>query len=217
MGQFIDPPVLPGFPFPNSSQSQSPAGNYTYEGPTINGIAMPGQWLLTKAARTFGWQQQKGAFLTGAVAVPTGDPLMEITYEIRFFESGSISAFIQICQTLLKKPAFSINGPIPTAAALGIDDAILKILGCSKVVVTEVDFPKTPLVSSGGKGAWVGHVSFLEYRPPRPAGPIPNQDIPDPGALAPSAATNLATANASVTAGAGNLQSTAAQALVPPR
>jgi hypothetical protein len=216
VGDLLDPPSLPGFPFPTSFQTKTPAGNHTFEGPTIIGTPMPGQWLLTKATRQFGWQEQQGSFQSGATIVPKGDPLMHIEYEVRIFEAGTMSDFILVCGTILKKAVVAVPG-VPASAALGIDDPILKILGVKSVVVDFVEFPKNPLVASGGKGAWVGKVGFIEYRKPLPALPVPSQEIPDPGAVTPAAAANLATAGASVTAGAAALQAAGAKAFVPPR
>jgi hypothetical protein len=223
MGHFLDAiaPPLTGdgnFPYPSLVQTNGPGlSSYTFEGPTIIGIPMPGQWLLTKAAREFGLQQQRANFLSGAFIVPKGDPLMEIEYEVRIWESGTMGVFRGLLKTLLKKPVASLGAAIPIAAALGIDDPALKDLGVSYVVVSHIDYPKNPLVASGGKGPWVGHVGFLEYRSGVPALPVPDQGIPDPGAVTPSAASNLGTAQADMTAGAGALQGAAAQALVPPR
>lgn len=206
------------FPYPKLVQTSGPGQpSLTFEGPQINGINMPGQWLLMRSARVFGWQQQKPNFMTGAYLIPTGDPLMEIEYEVRIWESGTMGMFRGLLGTLLKKPVVALGGPVPVSAALGINDPVLKDMGVTRVVVSSVEPPKNPLVTSGGKGPWIAKVGFIEYRPALPALPVPDQTIPDPGAVTPSAASNLATANASVTAGAGKLQGAAAQALVPPR
>lgn len=223
MGQVLDAIAPVGgdgnFPLPNLVQSSIPGTpSYTFEGPQINGLNMPGQWLLTKCTRTFGWQKQAANFLTGAYLLPIGDPLMDIEYEVRIWESGTMGVFRALLQTLLKKPVLALPGGIlPASAALGIHDPTLKDLGVTSIVVAFVDPPKNPLVTSGGKGPWIGKVGFFEYRPLLPALPVPDQAIPDPGAVTPSAAANLATAAAAVAAGASSLQGAAAQALVPPR
>jgi hypothetical protein len=201
-----------GYPFSKLVQQ----GGVTCEGPTINGIAMPGQWLLKKARRVFGWQIQQPNFMTGATIVPKGDPLMEIEYEVRIWQDAAMTVFLSLCQSILKKPAIAVSGS--ASSALGIDDPTLKVYNVASVVVAFVDIPKNPLVSSGGKGPWVGSVGFLEYRKPLPALPVPDQTIPDPGAVTPQAASaNLATAGASITSGANKLQSTTALGHVPPR
>jgi hypothetical protein len=128
-----------------------------------------------------------------------------------------MGVFVQLLQTLLKKPVVAIGAAVPESAALGIHDPILKMIGITKVVVAFVDPPKNPLVTSGGKGPWIAKVGFIEWRKGIAALPVPNQDIPDPGAVTPTAAANLATAQAAVTAGATTLQAAAARALVPPR
>lgn len=206
------------FPYPTLVQTSGPGlPSITYEGPTINGIPMPGQWLLTRAVRQFGWQEQQANFMSGAFLVPKGDPLMHVEYEVRIWESGTFGIFRQLLQTVLKKPIISLGAALPVAAALGIHDPILKDLGLTNVVVDFVDPPKNPLVTSGGKGAWVGKIGFIEYRKPIAALPVPDQTIPDPGAVTPAASSNLATAQASVAAGSNARQAAAARALVPPK
>ena len=208
------------FPYPNLVQSSGLGQpSYTFEGPQINGLNMPGQWLLTRCLRQFGWQEQQASFLTGAFLVPKGDPLMHVEYEVRIWESGTMGVFRQLLQTILKKPVVALpGGVLPVSAALGLHDPCLKDLGVTNVVVDFIDYPKNPLVSSGGKGAWIGKIGFIEYRPAKAAAlPVPDQTIPDPGAVTPSAASNLATAQATVTAGANSRQAAAARALVPPR
>lgn len=206
------------FPYPSVTQSSGPGQpSLTFEGPTINGIPMPGQWLLVKSARVFGWQKQVANFMSGGTVVPTGDPPIDIEYEVRIWESGTMGLFRQLLQTLLKKPVVALGAAVPAAAALGIHDPTLKDLGVTKVVVAMVDPPKNPLITSGGKGPWIAKVGFIEYRKAIAALPVPNQDIPDPGAVTPAAASNLATAQAAVTQGAANLQGAAARGLVPPR
>ena len=223
MGNYLDAiaPIGSGdgnFPYPNLVQTSTPgSASLTFEGPTINGILMPGQWIVTKLTRQFGWQEQQANFLTGAFLVPKGDPLIRVTYKIRIWESGTMGVFRQLLQTLLKKPLVSLPGGLPVAAALGIQDPMLKDFGVTNVVIDSIDYPLNPLVTSGGKGAWEGSITFIQYRPALPALPVPDQTIPDPGAVTPSAASNLATANASMTAGANTLQGSAASSFVPPR
>jgi hypothetical protein len=94
---------------------------------------------------------------------------------------------------------------------------MLKDMGVKKVVVKSVGYPLNPLVTSGGKGMWVGKVVFLQWLKPISIGTLENQDIPDQGPVTPSAASNFATAQAAMTAGAAALQTAAAQALIPPR
>lgn len=175
---------------------------------------MPGQWLLTKATREFGWQKQTANFLSGASVVPTGDPPMDIEYEVRIFESLTMGIFRKLLGTILKKPAFAVPGAGLVSAALDITDPTLNDLGVKSVVVSFIDPPKNPLITSGGKGAWIGKVGFIEFRKYLPALPVPNQDILYP---LQSAADNFTTAQASITSGALALQAAAALALVPPR
>ena len=218
MGGLLDAlaplPQATSFPYPHLVQASSPAGSVTYEGPTLNGIPMPGQWLLVRCTREYGWQEQQANFMSGAYLVPKGDPLALVEYDIRIWESAAAAQFRQLLSTVLKKPVTVIPGSLGSSAAIGINDPSLKDIGVTNVVVWSVTPLFNPLVTSGGKGPWTAHVAFKEYRQPLPALPIPDQTIPDPGAVTPSAANNLATANASVTAGANKLQTTAARGIL---
>lgn len=206
-------PQATQFPYPTLVQSSGPGGSFTYEGPTINGVPMPGQWLLTRCPRVYGWQKQQPTFMTGGYLVPTGDPFAEIEYSVRIWESGTAGVFRQLLRTLLKKPVLSLPG-VPASAALGIDDPSLKDVGITQVVVAAVTPLINPLVTSGGRGPWTATVGFIEWRPPVPAQPLPSQAIPDPGAVTPAASANMDTANAAVTAGAATMQANAARSLL---
>jgi hypothetical protein len=205
------------FPIPSESQVSGPdVPSVTYSGPTINGIPMPGRWVLTALTRQFGWQEQQASFLSGAYLVPKGDPLVHCEFEISIWQDGAWAIFNALLSTLFKKPIVSLAG-VPASAALGIDHPALKAIGITNVVVDSIGYPLNPLVSSGGKGTWVGKMSFIEYRPAKPALPVPSQAIPDPGAVTPGASTNMATSQAAVAAGDDARQAAMASAIVPPR
>lgn len=217
MGQLIDAPAS-SYPLANETQISTPLGTTTFSGVTLAGVPLPGQWLLKKAARDMGVAKRRLNYMNGAILVPTGTLPMDVEYEVRIWESTAYAAFIALCQTLLKAPAVSVAG-IPASAALGIDDPVLKIYGVTSVVVAAVQIPLNPLAVSGGRGPWVGSVKFIEYtKAPKPVPPVPQQVIPDPGAVTPAAASaNLATVGAAAAAGDAARQAAAASALVPPR
>ena len=58
-------------------------------------------------------------------------------------------------------------------------------------------------------------MEFWEFRAPRPALPIPDQTIADPGAVTPAAYNMLTQEQANMSAGAQQLQTAAAQQLLP--
>jgi hypothetical protein len=214
-------PQVTHFPVPSATQASGlGTPSVTFEGPTITGIPMPGQWLLVEATRHYGWEAQIGSYLTGAVLVPKGDPLMSIKYMVRIWEDGTAAAWDGIVKTILKKPVLALTGASGivaanlSAAALGISDPALKQLGVTTVVVKSVGALLNPLVTSGGKGPWTTHVEFLEFRKPIPALPIPDQTIPDPGAVSPSNANMVTQAGANMTAGSNGLQAGAARSLL---
>ena len=215
-------PQITHFPVPSLVQASGPGTpSVTFEGPAITGIPMPGQWLLVEATRHYGWEMQVGSYLTGAVLIPKGDPLMAIKYMVRIWEDGTAAAWDGIVKTILRKPVFALTGAATgivsanlSSAALGISDPALKQLGVTTVVVKSVGALINPLVSSGGKGPWTTQVEFYEYRKPLPALPIPDQTIPDPGAVSPSASNNVVQAGANMSAGSNALQASAARGLL---
>jgi hypothetical protein len=214
MGEPLDPLAATQWPYPHFTQNTGPTGTLTCEGPTINGIPMPGQWLLKSAPKFFGWQEQAATFMNGAYLVPKGDPLVLVEYDVRIWSSADAVVYRALLGTLLKKPVIVVPGVGGSSAALGIHDPSLKDVGVTSVVVWSVTPLYNPLVTSGGKGPWTASVAFKQYRPLTPAPPVPDQTIPDPGAVTPAAANNLAAANASVTAGSNKLQATTATALL---
>jgi hypothetical protein len=94
----------------------------TYEGPTINGIPMPGQWLVTKLTKDFGVQVQQANFKSGATLLLSGDPPLEVEYTVNIWQSGAMGVFRGLLQTVLKRPAIALSGPVPASAVLGIND-----------------------------------------------------------------------------------------------
>lgn len=219
MGELVGGPSFPGFPVPGLVQASTPAGTVTYEGPTIMGIPMPGQWLLKKAKRVWNIQQQRAAYMSGSVLVPTSVPAMEISYEIRIWESGAMSQFLALVGSVLKQPVLTLGAALPASAALAISDPALHVYGVSNVVLVGLEVPKNPLVSSGGRGPWVGSIDLLEYVGTlKKMPPPPDQTLPITGVTAPPAASNnLATVGAAMLAGDAARQAAAASALVPPR
>jgi hypothetical protein len=229
----LDPNLAPNaaqtfYPLPKLVTSTGPSGVFTSEGPLINGAPMPGQWLLTAAKRVFGWQVVAGNYLSGARLVPIGDPLLECTYSIRIWTSSDAQTFRNLLRTTLKKGAVSIGGTTAgtqgatpglisqaSVAALGIDDPALKDVGCTSVVIKSVSPLMNPLVTSGGKGPWTASIEFIEYRPFKQAGPIPDQAIPDQGPVTPSAYNAAQQAGGAMNAGASQLQANAAQQTLP--
>jgi hypothetical protein len=228
LGTFVDPnadTAAASFPLPKVVQTPAVAGGLpiTYEGPTIAGQSMPGQWLLTKVVRSFEWQQQQAAFTGGAALAASGIPLAEIEYSISIWEPGAAVLYRKLLGTLFSKAVAIVPGSNGTstiaqtgasAAALGIDDPSLKDLGITTVVLKSITPLFNPLVGSGGKGPWTATATFLEYRQPFKLPPLPDQTIPDNGAVTPANQTNLATAQAAIQAGDAQRQQVLATMLL---
>jgi hypothetical protein len=140
---------------------------------------MPGQWILQAGAKIFGWQEQKGWFLTGASLRPTGDPLVSFSFLVKFWDVRDWNSFQQFRTKYLTRPVFtgaSVN------YAIGIIHPELNFHGVTQVVPAE-----TPFFTNNGKGLWTGTVKFLQYRKPvaaleSPAAAIPGAAPPTPSA-----------------------------------
>jgi hypothetical protein len=209
-----------GFPYPKLLQFYDPLnGPFTHEGPKINGEVMPGQWLLTDCTVQSGFQIKEGAYLSGAVLVPSGDPLTKIGYDIRIWASNDAASYRGLLGTLLKNGVTSVPGTTAAnstnlaTAILGIDDPPLKDVGITQVVVWSRTPLFNPLAKGGGKGPWTARVEFMQWRKPVPAKPIPDQAAPDPGPLTPSAYQNAQTAAAKMAADRAAIQAALAQGM----
>ena len=218
-GQILDS-ALPNANFPYTPVTQYTGGDgsqYTYAGPTIGGISMPGRWLLTRCTRSMGVEAVAANYQSGGVIKFVGVKPMELEYQVDIWESGTMGVWRSLLATLLKRPGIVVpGGVVPAAAALPISDPAVNDMGVKSVVVAEVEQMKNPLVTSGGKGPWSGRVKLLQWLPLTPMPPFESQDYPATAAYGTTAAANLATAQASITAGANALQAAAAQRLIPP-
>lgn len=150
---------------------------------SLNGIEMPGQWILQPTSKVYGWQIQQGFALSGATVFPKGDELVVAPFLVKIWDPDDFFIFDIARTQLLKKAVFSVGGV--ASYALGISHKELNALGVTAVVVR-----KTPAMTNNGRGLWSGTVEFLQYRKPIPALSKPNAAIP--GAKAPIAAASNA-------------------------
>lgn len=189
-------PAKTNFPVPRLSYAEGA----TFESLSLAGVPMPGQWLLTQCTREYGWEIRKGNGLSGATLVPIGDPLIEITFQIKIWTSTDAAFFLQAQKQILKKPAFAVPGT-GEFAGFGISQPQLASVGVDTVVIKSITPLMNPLVTSGGKGPWTATVVFLEYRQPIAAIKKPNQRIPDkaPPTINAKAAVDIETVNLSQT------------------
>ena len=161
------PPIVAGFPVADTIM--------------VAGLPAPGKWTLEKGDKTYGWEIRKGAGLSGATVVPTGDDLMEPEFIVEFYDPLDFLAFKLFRTAYLKRALVAVQGS-PVALALGIDHPELKELGLSSVVVKSI----SPVLNDS-YGIWSCKVKFLQYRPPGPALSKPSAAIPDTGAPRPTA------------------------------
>jgi hypothetical protein len=128
----------------------------------LAGDRLPGVWHLLPGYKEFGWQEQKGVGLTGATLRITGDPLVTCEFLVQFFKESDWDAFEPYRAKYFRKPVvqqganvnYSLQIQHPELHANGIDAVVLL---------------KVPFFTNTGKGNWVGHVHFKQYRPPKPA------------------------------------------------
>ncbi len=140
---------------------------------TVAGGPAPGKWTLVRGSKVYGWQERKGFGQSGATVVPTGDELVKPEFHVEFFDPKDWLLFQAFRAQYLKKALVGVPGA-PGALALGIDHPELKALGCTSVVVQEVEAFK-----NDGFGVWAGNIKFLQYRPPQLALSKPDSAIPD--------------------------------------
>lgn len=152
---------------------------------TIANVQAPGKWSLVRGPKVYGWEIRKGMYLSGATVVPTGDDLVEPEFLVEIWDPVDYIAFKAFRAAYLKKALIGVAGA-PVASALGINHPELQELGCSSVVVKEIN----PMLNDG-TGVWTSTVKFLQYRPPQPALGKPDATIPDAAPPAPTAQDNL--------------------------
>lgn len=150
---------------------------------TVAGAPAPGKWTLIRAPKIYGWDIRQGYGLSGATVVPKGDELVAPRFLVELWTGLDYQLFQAFRSAFLKKALVGVAGS-PVAMALGIDHPELKALGCTSVVVREVN----PLLNDGW-GVYQCEVEFLQYRPPAPALSKPNAAIPDTTPPAPTAQT----------------------------
>lgn len=152
---------------------------------TLANVQAPGKWTLLRAPKVYGWEVRKGMYLSGATVIPTGDDLVEAEFLVEIWDPIDFVAFKAFRAAFLKKALVGVAGA-PVATALGIDHPELQELGCSSVVVREIN----PVLNDGF-GVWTTTVKFLQYRPPQPALGRPDATIPDNAPPVPTAQDNL--------------------------
>lgn len=152
---------------------------------TIANVQAPGKWTLLSAPKVYGWEVRKGMYLSGATVVPTGDDLVEAEFLVEIWDPKDFLAFKVFRAAYLKKALVGVAGA-PVASALGIDHPELQELGCSSVVVREIN----PVLNDSF-GVWMTRVKFLQYRPPVPALGRPDASIPDATPPTPAAQSQL--------------------------
>ena len=152
---------------------------------TLANVQAPGKWSLVGGPKVFGWEVRKGMYLSGSTVVPTGDDLIEAEFMVEIWDPVDFVAFKAFRASFLKKALIGVAGA-PIASALGIYHPELNELGCSSVVVKEIN----PVLNDG-TGVWTTKVKFLQYRPPQPALGRPDATIPDAAPPVPTAQSNL--------------------------
>ena len=150
----------------------------------IGGERSPGLAIITGGNKAFGWQVNKGTYLSGATVVPTGDELAEFTVQFILHDENDYPLWEAYAKKYFAKALFKVPGSADTTYALGIKHPILNgpPLNIDKVVVKKI----TPMLNDG-TGLWTATVDFLQYRKPVPA-------LGKPPAAIPSAATPKPTA-----------------------
>lgn len=147
-------------------QSVPPVQDYII----LNGFRSPGKAIVAGATTPRKWDQRPGYGFTGATVFYTGQGLAEFTVTLELWDPREWQDWWAFARVLEKEPigkraaALKISHPLLTRAPLNITD----------VVVTDVS-----QWEQDDDGLWTCTISFLEYRPPKPAVGKPTAAIPD--------------------------------------
>jgi hypothetical protein len=150
----------------------------------LGGDRLPGVWHLLPGAKEFGWQEQKGTGLTGATLRPIGDPLVTCEFLVQFFRESDWDDFQPFRAKYFRKPV--VTQGTKSNYAIPIQHPELHANGIDAVVLVKV-----PFFTNTGKGNWVGHVHFKQYRKPIPALESPRAKLPSVTKKPPVAQTAL--------------------------
>jgi hypothetical protein len=149
-----------------------------YDVLVAEGIASPGNVVLTGLAREYGWDEKPADGEDGASLEAKGGPLAKFsaTFELTLDPVQGVDDFAYWDDTFVPVLQRSVADPDnPQAIELYHPDLVR--LGITRVVVKKIG----QLIHDKKGGATVT-VDFWEYKPPRPKGGAPKPKGADPNA-----------------------------------
>jgi hypothetical protein len=141
---------------------------------TLSGEQSPGLATLESVNAAQGWDIRKGMGLDFATVVPAGEELSKIVFKIDLWTTQDSQDFDAYAAKYLSRAAPAPPG-LATPKALGFthDQASAPPYNVSAVVILDVAY-----LGQTEAGMVSHRVSFLEWRPPKPAGKRMDQSTP---------------------------------------
>jgi hypothetical protein len=169
------------------SMANLPAGP-GYDVFYLNGAPCPGLCKLKACNAAQDWDVRKGYGLSWATIVPSGEQLSKVEFSVKIWEGDQWNAFLGFASLYLSRPAPAQPGTTaPKSFGFSHGVASGPPFNVDAVVVLDVNW-----VEQGDDDDFfmVG-ISLLEWRPPIPAPPRPDQATPAVESAIPTAQDKL--------------------------
>ena len=154
---------------------------------TLSGEQSPGLATLTGCNAAQAWDIRRGYGLMWATIVPSGEELSKLVFKVDLWTAGHSKAWDQFAAKYLSRPAPATPGTT-SAKSYGFthDQASAPPYNVGAVVVLDVVY-----LGQTEAGMVSHEVHLLEWRPPKPTGPRPDQQTPAVEAGLPTATDKL--------------------------
>jgi hypothetical protein len=183
-GQTITSPIIA------TDMTSLPAADFFL----IEGNACPGRCRLKSLNSPRGWDQRKGAGMSGGSLTPTGDPLSSIVFEIMIWEGLQWQQFTAYAKQYFSEVVRFLPGS-GDPRALGILHPILSAPPWQiQAVVVEDCTISDP--DPEGEPIYIVELKLLQYRKPVLVKGRPDQPVPPATTAQPSAQDALDASNA---------------------
>lgn len=143
---------------------------------TLSGSQSPGLAKLKAVNALQEWDIRKAYGTSWATAVPSGEALSKIAFEVRIWTSDDSQAWDQFASTYLARPIATAVGATPQntkSYSFAHDAASAPPYNVNAVVVAEVRY-----LGQVEPGIIAHEVELLEWKQPLPAPPTPSQATP---------------------------------------
>jgi hypothetical protein len=142
----------------------------------LSGVSSPGLATLKSVNAAQSWDVRKAYGTSWATAVPSGEELSKIVFEVRIWVASDSQAWDTFANTYLARPVQSAAGTNPAqvkSLSFAHDVASAPPYNVNAVVVSDVRY-----LGQVEPGVIAHEVELLEWKQPLPAPPAPNQATP---------------------------------------